>query len=440
MRDDVFNACMSAKENNEQSFYTRISREYGYVSAEALRSAFRREKKRRGVSNPVKLEEDSSGEEKKSYQETDDNIYIVYANTTLKSKEDVIKEYNIDMTKWRIDLFEIKPSQGYRKDRKVSWHVTDGEVTKGDVEDSGKLLIATLYSLRIKFVPITVQTLTIEAISEYYEKNDFVNKTVFPEFTPSNERVLDINTGDWHIGARQYNKNWSDLEEIFPRMMSDIFYRIENCKPFSKIYFNLMGDIAHFQGRNQVTERHGQYVEGNGMNSLETYDTAVQMCISAIDGLLKHAPVEMLYIPGNHDGDFLYYTLGTLRAYYRDTETFSVDMENTNRKARVFGMNLRGWEHGEMPKKNKVHWLAVEYADLWTNNQYRETFSGHWHHEEVIENGGVKTRTLPAIASTDFWHHRNGYVGAVRSTMSFVWEENRFGWSDIWQSTGRPEK
>jgi len=435
MREDIFQDCLERwnDSNDGEPIWVELAKKHGFTTKDSLRNAFNRERKARGITdkNP------EVSEERTAYKETDDNISIVYANTVLKTKEDVIREYNIDMTKWKIELFEIKPSNGYRKDRKVDWHVKDGKVVSGDVEDSGKLLIATLYSLRVKFVPVTVQNVSLEQITEYFKTREFATPIKFPTFTPSNKCVLDINTGDWHLGARWFDKNTSDVEQLFPSMMSDIFSRVEmSGRKFTKIFLNPLGDIAHYSNRQQQTERHQQIVEGNGMNPLEIYDTATRMLISTVDRLLEYAPVEMLYIPGNHDGDFLYYVLSGLASWYRDVNTFSIDLEQTSRKARLFGSNLRGWEHGEIPKKNKVHWLANEFRELWGQSQYCETFSGHWHHEEVVENGGVKTRLLPAIAPTDYWHHRNGYTGAIRATMSFVWPENRIGWSDIWQSTG----
>lgn len=433
MREDIYQDCLSEKISGKTRFWPELYQKYCHIypSAEAIRSAFKKESKKRGVPP-------AASEAQSTYQETDRVINIVYANTPLKTKEDVIKEYKIDMTKWKVDFFEVRPSQGYRKDRKVKWKVEDGKVIDGEVDDSGKMLVVQLYSLRIKFVPITTQTITLESIREYYQKTNKVNKASFPRYKPSNKRILDINTADWHLGARFYNKNWSDVEDAFPAMFSDILNRINNCKGiFTKIYFNLLGDVAHYQNRQQKTERNMQTVEGNGMNPLEIFDIASSMCISAIDQLLQIAPVEMLYIPGNHDGDLLYYLLARMKSHFYDVGTFSVDLEHASRKVRMFGANLRGWEHGEMPKKNKIHWLASEHAPLWGKSQYRETFAGHWHHEEVIEHGGVKTRILPAVAPKDFWHHRNGYNGNIRATMSFVWEEDRLGWADIWQSAWR---
>ena len=436
MREDIFQDCLERwnDSNDGEPIWVELAKKHGFTTKDSLRNAFNRERKARGIidKNP------KVSEERTAYKETDDNISIVYANTTLKSKEDVIREYNIDMTKWKIDLFEIKPSQGYRKDKKTSWNVdADGKVKNSFSEDSGKLLIATLYSLRVKFVPVTVQNISLEQITEYFKTKEFATPIKFPTFTPSNKCVLDINTGDWHIGARSFDSNTTDIEQIFPAMMSDIFSRIEmSGRKFTKIFLNPMGDIAHYSSRRQQTERHQIAVEGNGMNPLEIYDTATRMLISTVDRLLEYAPVEMLYVPGNHDGDFLYYVLSGLAAWYRNIKTFSVDLTKTNRKARLFGHNLRGWEHGEISKTNRVHWLANEYGDLWNKDQYRESFSGHLHHEEVIENGGVKTRRLPAIAVTDQWHHANGYTSAIRATMSFIWEDTRLGWADIWQSTG----
>ncbi len=195
-------------------------------------------------------------------------------------------------------------------------------------------------------------------------------------------------------------------------------------------------DVFHFENRQQQTSRNQQVVESNGMNPLEMYDVALRMFGSTIDRLLTYAPVELVYVPGNHDGVSLYHLCATMAERYRDTKTFSADLGHADRKFRVVGKNLIGLEHGELSKKNKVHWLQNEAREEWGITKYAESHSGHLHHEEVIEHGGVKTRRLSGVTSTDYWHHSKGYGGAIRATMSFVWDETRLGWVELWQSTG----
>lgn len=428
MFDDCFNNWTDASGGNP--YWEVLAEKWGFDSKEQIREKFKRERTKRGISkeNSIPTKEDAV------YKESDDFIHIVYANTTIKTKEDVIREYKIDMTKWKIAFFEVKPSSAYRKDRKVTWEVEDGKVVHGNVQDSGKLIVATLYNLRVKFIPVTLPNLSLDAIQEFYKEKKFVCKIKFPIVKTKSKDILEICVSDWHIGSRLYNKNWNELEKSFPKMMSDIFNKIEG-REFKKIYFIPLGDIFHYENRQQKTERSQRVVDSGGMNPLEMFDTASSMIISTIDELLQFAPVEVKYIPGNHDGISLYHLIARLKSYYHAVGHFTADLGHESRKWELIGKNLLAWEHGEMPKKNRLHWLCTDASKDWGKSEYREVHFGHLHHEEVSEYGGVKLRRLSAITSTDFWHYRNGYTGAIRATMSFVWNEDRLGWTEMWQST-----
>ncbi|MBT7008953.1 hypothetical protein HN960_00760 [Candidatus Peregrinibacteria bacterium] len=434
MNEEIFNDCLERwNSSNGQPFWQELADKYGYTKRR-IRYLFTQERKRRGIEgkNQEKPKESST------YKETDEGLYVVCASSRVRTREDVIKHFNIDTNIWKVDSFEVKSSEGYRKDRSVEWDVDDGKVTHGTVRDSGKMLVVPLIHTKTKFIRITLPELTISDLENFYKDKKFESNIKFPSFKKSNKRVLELCPSDAHIGARFFDKNYSDLEDIFPAMMADVFARIErDTLGFSKIIFAPLGDMFHFSNRKQQTERHQQVVDGNGMNPLEMFDTARQMFFATMDRLLTYAPVEYVYIPGNHDGLSMYHLACVMDAKYGNEKTFTSDLGHANRKWKLVGENLIGLEHGEMSKKNRVHWLAVEASEDWGKSKYRETHSGHLHHEEVIEVGGVKTRRLPGIAPTDYWHHESGYSGAIRATMSFVWDEDRLGWTDMWQSTGR---
>lgn len=417
MKEEIFIACLERWNRNDgQPFWQELANTYEYTKS-GIRNAFTKERKKRGIlvkGQPVTPKMTNKKHADGSY--SSDRLIEIFEDE-LNDDSALLRAHNFDPDKWL--LIDSVSNM---------WHALRKN-------DKGRVV---QFQSKIRVKPITLSELTIDAVAEYYKKNLPVNKIKFPEFVQGDARVLEICPSDWHIGSRFYDENYSDLEFIFPRMMSDIFHRIEKDKEgFTKIILAPLGDVFHFENRQQQTSRHQQVVDGNGMQPLEMFDVARSLFISTVDKLLTYAPVELIYIPGNHDGVSLYHLISLLEAHYRDTDTFSVDLGYSNRKWRLLGKNLVGLEHGEMPKKNRIHWLAVEASEDWGKSKYRETHSGHVHHEEVIENGGVKTRRLSAIAPTDYWHHSMGYTGAIRATMSFIWDEDRLGWTDMWQSTGR---
>jgi len=421
MNEEIFNDCLERWNRKDKlPFWQELADEHNYSTKDKLRSAFSRERKRRGIhgdgitDSHDTIRHVSGKNADGSY--TSDRLIEIYEHE-LNDEIALLKAHNFDPAKFALISCIGNMWHGMRKD------------------DLGRVV---QFQSKIRVEPIKFSELSMDAIAEFYKDKDFITKTKFPKFISSNKKVLEICPADWHIGSRFYNENYSDLEEIYPAMMADIFNRIENTLGgFTKIVFVPLGDVFHFENRQQQTARHQQVVDGNGMNPLEMYDVALGMFSSTIDQLLTYAPVELVYIPGNHDGISLYHLCASMAQRYKDTKTFSADLGHTDRKFRVIGENLLGLEHGEISKKNKVHWLQNEARQEWGVTKFAESHSGHLHHEELIEHGGVKTRRLSAITSTDYWHHSKGYGGAIRATMSFIWDEDRLGWTDMWQSTGR---
>jgi len=153
LEDRIFNACIAAqKESNGKPFWDRLNKELDYgKTGEALRNDVKREKKKRGFFNPDS-ENYQEQEESSSYDQGNDFINVVCASKRMLSKEDVIKQFNIDMNIWEIERFKVKSSEGYRKDRKVDWHIKNGSVTQGDVTDSGKMLVVPLFHIEVRLV------------------------------------------------------------------------------------------------------------------------------------------------------------------------------------------------------------------------------------------------------------------------------------------------
>jgi hypothetical protein len=417
LNEEIFNDCLKRWNRSDgQPFWQELADKHGH-SKRQIRYLFTKERKKRGIlvkNQPMSSRMINNKHVDGTY--SSDRLIEIFEGD-VNDDCALMKAHNYDPDKWVI----IESTGGM-------WHALR-------MEDKGRVI---QFQSKIRVKPLTVQEISIDAIKEYYKNKKFENVVKFPSLLSSNRRVLEMCPSDAHIGSRFFNENHSDLEQIFPRMMADVFARIErDALGFSKIIFAPLGDMFHFSNRKQQTERHQQVVDGNGMNPLEMFDVASQMFIATIDKLLTYAPVEFVYIPGNHDGLSMYHLACRMASHYRDVDTFSTDLGHANRKWKLIGENLIGLEHGEMSKKNRVHWLAVEACEEWGKSKYRETHSGHLHHEEVLEVGGVKTRRLPGIAPTDYWHHESGYTGAIRATMSFVWEEERLGWQEMWQSTGK---
>ena len=71
--------------------------------------------------------------------------------------------------------------------------------------------------------------------------------------------------------------------------------------------------------------------------------------------------------------------------------------------------------------------------------RFAEVHSGHLHAQKVREivqtqdADGVVVRVMPTISSSSTWEHQQGYAGATRTMVSFVWSDAQ-GLREMWYS------
>ena len=416
MNDRVFYNCLEVKTSlsgTGKPFWDELAKRHGYKNGNVLRLAFNRERKVRGIKSKTNADVGEST----TYQEGNGYINIICSSERVKSKEDIIAEFNIDTDKWHLDSFEVKTSEGYRKDRQVEWDVEDQKVIHGKVRDSGKMLIVPLYHVKAKFVEKTLEHLSLEDVEKVFEKKEFLLPNLLKlKYAPSDE-VLEVNVMDLHFGS---DANHSP-EKRFANAIDDVVERVGK-RSFEKIYLALLGDIYHYDNMNRTTSA-GTVVTTNGLTPYEIVDMGVDVLITNILKLVEIAPLEVIFVPGNHDPMSGYALIKVIEAYFKDEEKIIFDATHKSRKYRLLGKSLVGWMHGDMPKNRAMSWLQVEASHEWGEALYREIHSGNFHSQSGKEDGGVILRYLPGMTDIDEWHYNKGYVGAVRALTSFVWHK-----------------
>jgi hypothetical protein len=437
MDQELYDAC----ENKEISgkSWAQLSKEYDFGDPEKLRGQFRREKNRRinGVKTPTLINVPDVGEIS-SYTEAENYIHVVCDVERIMEQDDIIKQFNIDLEKWKIKSFTIKTSEGYRKDRKVQWNVEDGKVISGHVDDSGKMLIVPMYHVSLELTRKTIEeeTMTFDKVMSFFENYQSKTKSV-SKFNArgydKNGMVLEINMADFHIGNIGVGmNNESSIFEKVDYIVSDILSRIKNVK-ISKIILVQNGDILNFDTKGRTTTSMTHTVTTDGSTNYEIFDIGANVLIGVIDKLEIFAPVEVIGIYGNHDKISSYMLMKAIEFYYRENKNVLVDAGHGSRKFRKFGNNLVFWQHGEMSAKNIKSIIQREARREFGETKFAEIHLGNYHHQQTLEADGVIIRYLPSIAPTDEWHYDEGYTGAIQSVVSFLWDLNT-GLREMWFS------
>ena len=148
-------------------------------------------------------------QDENSYEQGDNFINIICASPRMLSKEDVLKQFNVDADIWEVERYKVKTSEGYRKDRSVEWHVKEGSVVSGDVSDSGKMLVVPLYDIEVRLVRKTDEIRVRSVISDMIEdaKNYAPKypKIIYPKL--DGNMLYEIDMPDIHFGRLTWIKD-----------------------------------------------------------------------------------------------------------------------------------------------------------------------------------------------------------------------------------------
>ncbi len=252
------------------------------------------------------------------------------------------------------------------------------------------------------------------------------------------ERMVEVALYDMHLGmlswAAETGEDYdvSIARKVLADATNQIVARTKKLKP-SHYLLPIGNDFLHINDPSGLTPR------GNNQLDIDTrlaniIEESQNALVDTIETLASVAPVDIIWIPGNHDPQTSYWLLRVLAAWYRNDERVTVDVSPKPRKFKLFGINLIGFMHGcDVPASRLAslpNLLAEEAADLWTSGQYREIHIGHKHKKAELyftgtdTYGGVVVRTIPSLVGTDYWHFLKGFANTSKTAQFFVWNKD----------------
>ncbi|MEK5167125.1 hypothetical protein NYE69_33125 [Paenibacillus sp. FSL R5-0527] len=267
--------------------------------------------------------------------------------------------------------------------------------------------VQTLYSSKITVKP-KVSAVNWDDIIKKIE----TIKPVYIERRPKESaKYLNVPLFDMHFGISNY--------ETYKETQRDIALLLE--QGYKEVLFIIGQDLLHNDDMRGRTSS-GREIEK--VNMERAWEDAALFYVPLIEQALEKCnKVTIVYSKGNHDESMGWAFVKCLEARYPQV---GFDTRFKERKAHMLGHNFIGINHGDKKKiENLPENFSTEFPLEWSRAKTRELFTGHEHHEKVIDKGGVVIRRMPTGNEIDTWHDDYGYTTAHKRFEVFEYTEDK---------------
>ena len=274
---------------------------------------------------------------------------------------------------------------------------------------------------------------------------------------PSGDHMLVISPADVHMGKLSEALETGDeyTQEIAKRRTKEgVAALLQMASSFGLecITVNTGNDSLHIDNpRRTTTSGTPQDTDGSIFSMFSamqrTWIWVIEQCASV-------APVHVVFDPSNHPWVSDWMLNQSLVAWFRNDErvTFDVSMQTIrHRKYQVYGSNLIGYTHGDGAKaKDLPSLMQHECRPYWSGTKRGYWIVKHMHHKDekmvglapyeaekdhigvtVIRSGdedfsrNVSVEIVRSPSSSDGWHDRNGFVGAIKAVEAFLFHADK---------------
>jgi len=345
-----------------------------------------------------------------------EDVLTIMENEEDISPEEIIEAHKLNPKQWEVLSYKTNFWQAQAKESK-------------------KML---LYQSKLTVKPKIKLEITFEDIDNYFKDKDY-SKDKLPtcrfDYDPEGE-ILEIKIPDLHIGLMAWREETGtdyDLKIVKQRFFQCINDILERCKgrKFKKIVLVLLGDIIHVDNDKQETTN-GTFQQVDGRTAKIT-GCAEDIIVDGITMLGDKAPVEYIYIPGNHDRTIGYMLARSISNVFRNDPNVTFDISPNPIKYRRYGVGLVMYHHGDAPKKNIAELPMKHAREELSHAKFVEINMGHYHDEEVKSVNGARVRYFPTICASSYWEHQQGYGAPLKAIVCDIRNE-KTGLRDTWYS------
>ncbi len=232
---------------------------------------------------------------------------------------------------------------------------------------------------------------------------------------------------DCHVGMLAWDKetgaDW-DLA-IAENTICEMFIRMIDAAPASAVgIVNQLGDFLHFDSLVPLTPTSHHVLDADSRYQ-KVVDAAVRILRRVIEhALTKHEKVQVYMIEGNHDPTGSVWLRVMFAHLYEKNQRVTVGLSPNPYEAYQHGLNLIGFHHGHLAKKEKLPLLfAAKFPQMWGATEFRVVHVGHLHNVVEQEHAGISVYQHPTVAAPDAYAARNGWLSKRQAT-SMTYDKN----------------
>jgi hypothetical protein len=235
--------------------------------------------------------------------------------------------------------------------------------------------------------------------------------------------------GDHHLGLRAWNKETGQDDYDIGISCKLLFNAVDTLTHASKhahtgILVNL-GDFFHANNiKNETGSGTPLDVDGRAGMVIEAAGRLYKRLITRM--LESHKEVWIINVRGNHDPDAALWLNAMIKMYYENEPRVKV-FDNYNKFINfTWGDNLVVMHHGDKINVQRIYETITRVlAKEWGESKHRFAWTGHIHHKQAHEIGGLHHESWNVLPPPDAWHAASGY-GSSRS-MTAVLLHKTFG-------------
>jgi hypothetical protein len=368
-----------------------------------------------------KLEQSRKGQPDLEVSYGDNDLNLVYVGDQIKTVDELISHAEIDLTIWEVSEVTVN-----------NWEVAG---KRKDSEKREQLWKTGLRQIKVKLrrkAPKRIQDGIKALIAD-------MPKAVVPtprKASKSADHLVELSLYDAHLGKLCWGPETGadyDLKIASSDYAGAVDDLLEKLSGFAveQIKFPVGNDFMNVNSWARTTAK-GTVVESTDDRITKVFKAAYGAVRDAVVKCSEIAPVEIIWVPGNHDPETSWYLCELLKEVYRGSKRISVDNSEKTRKYQLYGISLIGWNHSDGVSLDKLAALMPIECDpeMWAKSVYRHLRVGHWHKAKQIRHvnrdtfHGVDVSVIPSLSGTDKWHYDQGYVGNLRTAEVAIWNRH----------------